>query len=416
MGAPASARGGSCTRPHALPVCPAFAVGISRLASFLRVLASVLILSLGVSEVSAQEIRYLYDDLGRLVGVVDQQGNAAEYVYDAVGNILQIRRVNITDFPGPVAITFFDPKRGEVGTPVTIFGKGFSPSPADNQVAFSGTVATVTASTGTSLETTVPSGATTGPITITTPLGSATSSENFTVLQPVTVSPTTATALVGGTVLFTANTAVEWKVNNRVGGDAATGTITPGGLYRAPAAPPNPPEVTVTAVSRDDPRFQASALVTILPVPERFTAPAVSAQFAEPRQANALPGPLVSIQFAEPRQANALPGPLIAATFAPMITSLSPDSGVAGGTPFPLTVGGNGLGGATNLQFVRNGAIDPNVTVSSVAPAADGLSLTATIAIAGAAAPGLRTVRVVTPAATSTILPFEANTFTVTSP
>jgi len=398
MGAPASARGGSCTRPHALPVCPAFAVGISRLASFLRVLASVLILSLGVSEVSAQEIRYLYDDLGRLVGVVDQQGNAAEYVYDAVGNILQIRRVNITDFPGPVAITFFDPKRGEVGTPVTIFGKGFSPSPADNQVAFSGTVATVTASTGTSLETTVPPGATTGPITITTPLGSATSSENFTVLQPVTVSPTTATALVGGTVLFTANTAVEWKVNNRVGGDAATGTITPGGLYRAPAAPPNPPEVTVTAVSRDDPRFQASALVTILPVPERFTAPAVSAQFAEPRQANALPGPL------------------IAATFAPMITSLSPDSGVAGGTPFPLTVGGNGLGGATNLQFVRNGAIDPNVTVSSVAPAADGLSLTATIAIAGAAAPGLRTVRVVTPAATSTILPFEANTFTVTSP
>lgn len=29
----------------------------------------------------SQEVRYIYDDLGRLVGVVDQQGNAAEYVY-----------------------------------------------------------------------------------------------------------------------------------------------------------------------------------------------------------------------------------------------------------------------------------------------------------------------------------------------
>src|SRR3972149_1884036 len=60
----------------------------------------------------AQEIRYVYDDLGRLVGVVDQQGNAAQYVYDAVGNLLEIRRLNVADFPGPVAITFFDPGRG----------------------------------------------------------------------------------------------------------------------------------------------------------------------------------------------------------------------------------------------------------------------------------------------------------------
>lgn len=35
-----------------------------------------------------REIRYIYDDLNRPVGVIDQQGNAPEYVYDAVGNIL----------------------------------------------------------------------------------------------------------------------------------------------------------------------------------------------------------------------------------------------------------------------------------------------------------------------------------------
>jgi len=35
-------------------------------------------------------VNYLYDDLGRLAGVVDSQGNAAVYTYDAIGNILSI--------------------------------------------------------------------------------------------------------------------------------------------------------------------------------------------------------------------------------------------------------------------------------------------------------------------------------------
>ena len=53
---------------------------------------------------SAQSsIRYIYDALGRLVGVIDASGDAAEYHYDAVGNLLSITRssatqVNIIDF------------------------------------------------------------------------------------------------------------------------------------------------------------------------------------------------------------------------------------------------------------------------------------------------------------------------------
>jgi YD repeat-containing protein len=110
----------------------------------------------------AQEIRYFYDEVGRLIGVVDQQGNAAQYVYDEVGNIIQIRRTNVADFPGPVAITFFDPDHGPVGTVVTIFGAGFSPVPANNQVTFNGVSASVTASTEQTITTEVPAGATTG--------------------------------------------------------------------------------------------------------------------------------------------------------------------------------------------------------------------------------------------------------------
>lgn len=91
MGVPVSACGGPSTRPPVLlfallarlPIATlAAARALSRLP--LRILGPVLILALSLSGVCAQEIRYLYDDLGRLVGVVDQQGNAAEYVYDAV--------------------------------------------------------------------------------------------------------------------------------------------------------------------------------------------------------------------------------------------------------------------------------------------------------------------------------------------
>ncbi|MFQ5656702.1 MAG: IPT/TIG domain-containing protein [Candidatus Methylomirabilales bacterium] len=314
-----------------------------------------------------------------------------------MGNLLEIRRTNASDFPGPVAITFFDPDRGEVGTVVTIFGAGFSPVPADNQVTFNGTPAPVTASTDQTITTEVPAGATTGLIAVTTPRGSATSQEDFVVLVQVIITPPIATVFVGGSVQFTANTAVNWQVNNLPGGNATIGTISPGGLYQAPTTLPDPPELTVTAVSQADARFTAIAPVTILSVPERFAARDLSVQFAE-----------------LPIQANPAQAPLVATAFAPFITSLSSNSGAVGGAPFTLTVNGEGFVGATDLQFVLNGTNDTNVTVSAVTPAADGRSLTATITIAGTATVGSRIVRVVTPAATSTIQPLGGNIFTVT--
>ena len=73
------------------------------------------ILATWVGVPSAQEIRYLYDDLNRLVGVIDQQGNAATYEYDAVGNILRITRRNVADVPGPVAIILLSSNHGPAG-------------------------------------------------------------------------------------------------------------------------------------------------------------------------------------------------------------------------------------------------------------------------------------------------------------
>lgn len=85
--------------------------------------------------------------------------------------------------PAP-AITGFTPASGPVGTSVTITGTNFSTTPAQNSVAFNGTAAVVTAATATSITTTVPTGATTGKISVTVGTLAATSANNFTVTVP----------------------------------------------------------------------------------------------------------------------------------------------------------------------------------------------------------------------------------------
>ena len=85
----------------------------------------------------------------------------------------------------------------------------------------------------------------------------------------VSISPASAGVQPGGSqqlaaaVVNTANTAVVWEVNGVIGGDPATGTITPSGLYTAPASAPSPAIVIVTAVSRQTPAAAANATITI---------------------------------------------------------------------------------------------------------------------------------------------------------
>jgi uncharacterized protein (TIGR03437 family) len=61
---------------------------------------------------------------------------------------------------------------------VTITGQNLSSA---TKVAFDGTPATIVSDTATQIVTTVPSGAATGAITVTTPAGTATSQASFTV-------------------------------------------------------------------------------------------------------------------------------------------------------------------------------------------------------------------------------------------
>ena len=77
-------------------------------------------------------------------------------------------------------IANFAPTSGQVGDTVTITGTNFSASRGNNTVSFNGTAAVVSSCTSTQIVTTVPEGATTGPIKVTVEGSSATSSTVFT--------------------------------------------------------------------------------------------------------------------------------------------------------------------------------------------------------------------------------------------
>ena len=78
------------------------------------------------------------------------------------------------------SILSFDPTSGPVGTPVTITGASFTGA---KRVTFNGVSATFTVDSDTQISTTVPTGAQTGKIQVTTQGGQATSATSFTVTQ-----------------------------------------------------------------------------------------------------------------------------------------------------------------------------------------------------------------------------------------
>jgi RHS repeat-associated protein len=129
--------------------------------------------------------------------------SSAIYVADTGNQV--IRQILV-----PPIIDSFSPVQGSVGSTVTINGERFDgTSPQNNTVRFTqtggGTVqAQVTSATRNQLAVTVPAGAATGPIAVTTQGGTGTSAANFVVVTaPIITSFTPQSGEVGSTVTLT---------------------------------------------------------------------------------------------------------------------------------------------------------------------------------------------------------------------
>lgn len=144
--------------------------------------------------------QYLYDDRNQLSKVIDSTGIVIEYIYDSVGNILEVRRSTLAQ-PGALTIFNITPQQGGPASTVTIQGQGFSTTPASNAVRFNGVATTVLSATANTLVVVVPSGATTGPVSVTVGNSTATSSNAFTVLPNPAISSVLPTYVVAGTII-----------------------------------------------------------------------------------------------------------------------------------------------------------------------------------------------------------------------
>jgi hypothetical protein len=254
----------------------------------------------------------------------------------------------------------------------------------------------------------------------------------------MSVTPSTAELAVGTSFTFQASldgvptTAVTWRVDGIVGGNATVGTITPAGVYTSPATLPALQPVAVEAVLTADPAQVATATV-------RFSTQPVGLLGAAPvavRMASAAPGVTASVPVSvavtaptgaitlavpisvapTPATGAVAPSPPLSVSAAPLVTGTSPTAVPTGATGITLTITGSNLQGATAVRFIRTGGIDATLSASAVVPSGDGTSVVCTLTVSGSAALGARIVQIVTPHGTSSAFDLGVNHLTVTAP
>lgn len=157
-----------------------------------------------IGHVHAQSTHYVYDANGRVVGVTANNNTSAQYSYNSLGHTSEIGAPLSSD---QLAIFTFMPTHGEAGAQVTIYGQGFSAAAASDTVSFNGAVATVISATANQLVATVPSGVSTGPISVTANGQTATSATPFVIddtgVPPSVIQVSPMLVSIGNTVTIT---------------------------------------------------------------------------------------------------------------------------------------------------------------------------------------------------------------------
>src|SRR5262249_55470819 len=136
---------------------------------------------------ASNPVDYAYDGAGQVRGGTQTAAGAAtgRYNYDDAGNLTSIDHYDSST----LSVGSLAPGRAPVGASVTTSGTAFATSASGNTVKFNGTTATVTSVSAVRLVVTVPDGATSGTVTVTTSGGTASSQRSF-MVDPAAVAPT----------------------------------------------------------------------------------------------------------------------------------------------------------------------------------------------------------------------------------
>jgi len=157
----------------------------------------------------------------------------------------------VTGGTQPPAIADFNPKSGPIGTLVTITGTNLKVGAATPVVTFAGSSGRLQAlgafSSATEVRVTVPNGAVTGVVDLTTSAGTATTSQPFTVQGSqdfaVTLAPSSTTAVQGSTATYVVS------VTNAPTTFTQLVSLSATGLPSGAAATFNPSQITAGATS-----------------------------------------------------------------------------------------------------------------------------------------------------------------------
>jgi trimeric autotransporter adhesin len=388
--------------------------------------------------------QYLYDANGRLTGVISPSGDAAIYHYDPAGNLTSIEHVGAGDF----AILSFSPQVGTIGDAVTLTGVGLDTA---SSVSFNGVPAQIVSATTNSLVAMVPSGASTGLITVSGVRGTASTVTAFKVVGRVVVTPSLAEILPGESISFnatvtgTSDQRVNWDVNGIPVGNSAVGVIGSNGLYQSPGSTTGL-TVTVNATSQADTAVASQAVVRILNPATSSEIRSALVSVGVGLSANTvLAAPQIVVQRGAPtniesHSVSVFEGNLLFAesqavavsvgggftgegvafvslpvseTTGPVIAAIAPGS-LTRGASVTVTITGQNLGGTTAVSFISaNGSVERNISVSNVAVSADGTTLTFTAMVNTGATAGTDVVYVTTPNGRSQTQSTGTNTATV---
>lgn len=177
--------------------------------------------------------------LAALASFTPGQGAPRAYSYDALGN--RTGATNQITFTSADALEI-SPRRASPGETVNIYGRNFpAGSAAGVSVTLGGISATIVSVGSRVLTIQVPQGVTSGAIVLNLP-GVAPIQAGSLLVQSLVMSPARVGLDHGETTTFAlaavglSLTSVTWTVNGIAGGNVQVGTISPTGVYTAPAA------------------------------------------------------------------------------------------------------------------------------------------------------------------------------------